>query len=413
MFFSEFQHPSTRIKGSYSNKLEGKRILLGITGSIAASQSSTIARELIRHGAIVKPVMTSDALRMIGKDLMWWATGEEPITTITGNLEHISVAGVMNKPVDLMLIAPATTNTVAKLAAGIADTPVTLIASSLLGKKIPIMVLCVGHEDLMNSPSVQTALKTIKKYGCILIEPQREEGKSKVPDLQDIIQEVMVTLGNTEFKKKHFIITTGPTREYLDDVRFISNPASGLTGIELSKEAQIRGAEVELVIGPTQLSSPRSIQRSNVISTQEMIDTVLNSLKKHPDAIVILSAALADFQPDEVKKGKIKSGSELILNLKPTAKLSDLVKKEFPTSTLVLYKAESGISSDELVKRAYTKLKNCNADLVVANDISKENAGFGKTTNNGFIVEKSGKSTPFSGSKTAISQMIIDTIRDL
>ena len=224
---------------------------MGITGSVASFLSPMIARELIRLGATVIPVMSQDAERFIGKDLMWWATGVEPITKVTGKLEHISLAGVMNEPADLMLIAPATTNTVAKLATGIADTSVTLIASSLQGKKIPIMVLCVAHEDLTNSEAVEDALKTLKKRGIHIIEPERSEGKAKAPGISDIIFEALDHLTAKNLAKRNVIVTGGPTREYLDQVRFISNASSGLTGIELAKEAQLQGAKVHLVLGPT------------------------------------------------------------------------------------------------------------------------------------------------------------------
>ena len=157
-----FVHPSMRIKSTYSKLLEGKRIGLGITASVAAFLSPEIARKLIRHGAEVIPIMTENSLTMVGKDLMWWATGVEPIIQVTGNLEHISMAGVMNKPLDLMIIAPCTTNTLAKISNGIADTSVTLIASSLSGKGIPMLILAVAHQDLINSPPIQKAITVFR-----------------------------------------------------------------------------------------------------------------------------------------------------------------------------------------------------------------------------------------------------------
>ncbi|MHA2029789.1 MAG: flavoprotein, partial [Candidatus Kariarchaeaceae archaeon] len=182
--FSDNNHPSTKIQSSYSNRLNGKRILLGITGSIASFLSPKLARELMRHGADVIPIMTKSALTMVGKDLLWWATGNEPIIEVTGNLEHIQFAGVMNKPADLMIIMPCTTNTAAKLAGGISDTSVTLIATTIRGKDIPIIIMCVAHEDLIKSPPVQESLIKLKESGIVVLDPIIEEGKAKVPDIE-------------------------------------------------------------------------------------------------------------------------------------------------------------------------------------------------------------------------------------
>ncbi|MFV2016753.1 MAG: bifunctional phosphopantothenoylcysteine decarboxylase/phosphopantothenate--cysteine ligase CoaBC, partial [Candidatus Heimdallarchaeota archaeon] len=325
----ENQHPSSKIHSSYSDRLEGKQILLGITGSIASFLSPTLARELMRHGANVFPVMTKSALTMVGKDLMWWATGNEPIIDVTGNLEHIRYAGVMNKPADLMLIMPCTTNTAAKLASGISDTSVTLIANTIRGRNIPIMVMCVAHEDLIKSPPVQESLSKLTNSGIKILSPVLEEGKAKVPDIKDIVMSVFQILESKEYIGKNFIITAGPTREYIDDVRFISNPSSGKTGIELAKEAMYHGATVDLVLGPTQLKAPHRVNLHNVISSKDMTKKCLELLHTNPSSFVILSAAMADFTLDK-KSGKIKSGDNLELTLKPTAKLSSQIKKEFP-----------------------------------------------------------------------------------
>ena len=171
-------HPSRKIYKSYSDILKGKRIIFGITGSVAAYKSPEIARELIRHGAEIIPVMTKDGEKMIGKNLIWWATGVEPITAISGDLEHISLAGVMNEPADMMIIIPSTTNTIAKLANGITDNAVSLIANSIMGKGIPLMVLCVAHIDLINSPANKKNLERLRDWGVKIIEPVVDEGKA-------------------------------------------------------------------------------------------------------------------------------------------------------------------------------------------------------------------------------------------
>lgn len=406
-------HPSTRIKGTYSNILEGKRIALGITGSVASFLSPQIARELIRHGAEIIPMFSKDGERFVGKDLLWWATGTEPITEVTGDLEHISLAGVMNDPVDLMLIAPTTTNTVAKLAAGVADTPVTLIASSLNGKGIPIMTLCVAHIDLINSPPVQEALTKLRSWGINTLDPVIEEGKAKVPEIEDIIFEVMETVSEKTLSGTTVLVTGGPTREYIDNVRYITNGSSGRMGIEIAKRAQLAGATTQLLLGHTKLQPPRRIKTAHVLTTQEMVDEMLAMLDKTPNATVILSSAMADFTPAEVTSGKIKSGKTLSIELKPTTKLSDLIKIKYPQSKLVLFKAEWDVSKEKLAESAKQKLEKCNADLIIANDLARPDAGFDAISNHVILMDKTGDYHEIKDSKSDIAKIIIDELHNL
>jgi phosphopantothenoylcysteine decarboxylase/phosphopantothenate--cysteine ligase len=403
-------HPSKRISGTISNRLQGKKVVLGITGSIAAFKAPEIARELIRLGADVIPVMSEAASQMIGEDLMWWATGNKPITKVTGRLEHISLAGVMDTPADIFLIAPCTTNTIAKLATGIADTPVTLIASSLHGKGIPIMVLGVAHEDLINSPSVQNALGILQKQGIYIIEPEYLEGKAKVPDLQEIIFEVLTVLTPKTLQDKTVIVSGGPTREYIDNVRFISNSSSGRTGVEIAKEAYMHGADVWLVLGPSSISIPRKINIERVNSSQEMANAMLEKIKLHPNSTVVLSAAMADFTPKDIKMGKIKSGKEMSIDLVPTSKLSDQIKPQFPKCNLILFKAEWGLKKDELIERAKNKLLQCDAEGIIANDLSKPDVGFEVATNHVFFISKEGKVEELQESKSNLARIIISKL---
>ncbi len=408
-----FQHPSKRILSTISDKLKGKKIVLGITGSVASFKAIEIARELIRRGADVIPVITSAGKDMIGEDLLWWATGNKPISKITGKLEHIIFTGVMNNPVDLMLIAPCTTNTIAKLAAGIADTTVTLIGSSLQGKGIPIAILSVAHEDLYNSPPVMNAIKLLKKRGISFIEPVIGEGKAKVPEIEDIIFETIDILNDKTLIRKPFVITGGPTREYIDQVRFISNSSSGLTGIEIAKEAYLLGAQVKLVLGPSNLKVPRKIPVNHVITSQDMTNETIRYLKKNPEAVVILSAAMADFKPEQIIDGKIKSGNDLSINLLPTLKLSNELKSKFPKCKLVLFKAEWGLSKDELIESAMKKLTECSADFIVANDLSRPESGFEGIKNHVIIINKDGTNSEFKETKMKLASIILNHIQNV
>ena len=406
-------HPSRKIYKSYSDILKGKRIIFGITGSVAAYKSPEIARELIRHGAEIIPVITKDGEKMIGKNLIWWATGVEPITAISGNLEHISLAGVMNEPADMMIILPSTTNTIAKLANGITDNAVSLIANSIMGKGIPLMVLCVAHIDLINSPANKKNLERLSDWGVKIIEPVVDEGKAKVPKLDDIIFDIMTGMSNKDLNDMNIIVTGGPTREYIDKIRYITNGSSGRMGIEIARIAMINGANTKLLLGHSKLETPRSMRAKRVSTTDDMIKEMMKLLRESPNSVVILSSAMADFTPQEPFEGKIKSGETVEIKLLPTDKLSNLIKKEFPDTKLVLFKAEWGVSKEVLIERAMLKMKNCDADLMIANDISRPEGGFDAISNHVLMIKKDKSIEEINDTKLEIASKILDEVKYL
>ena len=406
-------HPSRKIYKSYSDILKGKRIIFGITGSVAAYKSPEIARELIRHGAEIIPVITKDGEKMIGKNLIWWATGVEPITAISGNLEHISLAGVMNEPADMMIILPSTTNTIAKLANGITDNAVSLIANSIMGKGIPLMVLCVAHIDLINSPANKKNLERLSDWGVKIIEPVVDEGKAKVPKLDDIIFDIMTGMSNKDLNDMNIIVTGGPTREYIDKIRYITNGSSGRMGIEIARIAMINGANTKLLLGHSKLETPRSMRAKRVSTTDDMIKEMMKLLRENPNSVVILSSAMADFTPQEQFEGKIKSGETVEIKLLPTDKLSNLIKKEFPDTKLVLFKAEWDVSKEVLIERAMLKMKNCDADLMIANDISRPEGGFDAISNHVLMIKKDKSIEEIDDTKLEIARKILDEVKYL
>ena len=403
-------HPSNRIVGTKSHRLLGKKILLGITGSVAAFMSPQIARELMRHGAHVVPVMSRESQRLIGPDLMWWATANKPITEITGDIEHIRFAGVMNRPVDAFLIAPCTTNSLNKIATGIADTPVTLIAATLIGKGIPVIISYVGHEDLVNNATTQKNIRQLEEMGVKIIHPVRVEGKAKIPSPEELTAHIFKSFMPQALQEIPVIITGGPTREPIDNVRFVTNAASGRTAISLAEEAYLYGATPKLVLGPTLLEPPTYVETHHVVTTQEMTDTTLNLIRENPRSLVILSAAMADFRPKSAKKGKTKSTAGFKVELEPTEKLVDQVKKIAPESVLVIFKAEWSVDRDTLVQRAIDRMRKANADYVVANDLSKPGAGFGTETNHVLVINKAGRIRELKGLKRTVAQHLFEQI---
>ena len=409
-FEIEFTHPSTKILSSKSTRLLGKKIVLGVTGSVAAFLAPQIARELIREGATVISVLSPDALGLIGKNLMWWATGIEPITKITGKLEHISLAGVMNRPADLMLIIPCTTNSVAKIATGIADTPVTLIASSLFGKGIPLQLLVVGHSDLYNSPPIQSAISMLKERGVFFIEPDIIEGKAKIPALEETLFYIFKKLTPQYLLGRKVIITGGSTREYIDGIRFITTGASGLTGVSLAKEAMLYGADVTLILGDTRIPIPKFLNTITTTSYKDMTEKTINEITDIKNPLVILSAAMADFYSKEIFSGKVKSSRELTVKLIPAPKLSDKIKLVNDSCDLIIFKAEWDVGMEALVASARKKIQETKARLAIANDISNKEEGFGTISNTVFLISKIGKVKKIHGRKQDIALEIIQYI---
>lgn len=302
------------IKGSKSSKLAGKEIVLGITGSIAAVESVKLSRELMRHGAEVYAVMSEDAKKIVHPYALEFGTGNPVVDEITGKVEHVSYAGDHDKKCHLILIAPATANTISKIAAGIDDTPVTTVVSTGFGK-IPIIIVPAMHSSMYNNPIIAENIEKLKKYGVEFLTPQFEENKAKLPEIEDIVAAVIKRLSVKDFEGKKVLVTAGPTIEKIDDVRFITNKSSGLMGIKLAEEFDMRGAEVILILGPTQLNS--YVKTHHVETYEEMFKEVMSN--KDVD-IAIFAAATSDFHVDNYLTGKISSNKSFNITLTQTKK---------------------------------------------------------------------------------------------
>ncbi|MBR4158673.1 MAG: bifunctional phosphopantothenoylcysteine decarboxylase/phosphopantothenate--cysteine ligase CoaBC, partial [Spirochaetia bacterium] len=243
-------HPSFDIIGTAGSELAGKRIVLCITGSVACVRSSEVARLLMRHGAAVYPVMTESACKLIGPDLIEWACGYKPVTTLTGAVEHVALAGNVSDKADLILVCPSTANTIGKIAGGIDDTPVTTVVTTALGERIPVMVVPAMHEPMYRHPFVLENIQKLKKAGITVMMPRVEEGKAKIPENADIYQTVCSVLADkAKLNGKKILITAGRTVEYIDPVRVITNNSSGKMGFALAQAASDMGAEVTVVYG--------------------------------------------------------------------------------------------------------------------------------------------------------------------
>ncbi len=384
-------HPSKDIIQTRGTELKEKRIVLCITGSVAAVQCPEIARQLMRHGAEVFAVMSPMAHKIIYPYLMEWATGNHVVTELTGKIEHVALAGEHDNKADLILVAPATANTISKIAAGIDDTTVTSVASTAFGSKIPIVIVPAMHESMYRHPILDENIKKLKALGVEFVGPRIEEGKAKIAETEEILEVVIRKLSaSKDFAGMKILVTAGPTLEYIDPVRVVTNKSSGLMGIEVTREALLRGAEVTLIYGPGTATPPKEARVIRVETTKEMYVAVVSELKSQKYNVVIAAAAAADWTPRKHFDYKVPTRETSTLNVKlePTPKIIDIVKKISSEAFLVPFKAEYNVSDRELIKNAYERLKEAKADLIVANDVARKGVGFGVETNEIFIVDK-------------------------
>ena len=360
-------HPSLDIVNSHGVELTGKRIVLCVAGSVAAYKAIELARLLMRHGADVKCVTSNAVTKLIQPEYFKWATGNNVITKLTGELEHIKLADYNQS--DLIVVYPATANTLGKLANGIDDTPVSTVLTVGFGSKIPIVMCLAMHTSMYENLAVKKNIKFLKNK-IQFLSPKMIEGKAKSPEPEDVLENILKKFGfSSKLKNKKVLITAGPTIEQIDPIRAITNQSSGKTGVSLASELISAGAKVTLIYGPGREKPPKGAKIINVLSSKEMYAIVKSELKKKFD-IVIMAAAIADYVPTVQNKKKIKS-SKLTINisLKKAPKIIDQIKKYQKNVFLVGFKAEINLTKSQLIKSAKKKLKESSADMIIANDI--------------------------------------------
>lgn len=394
--------------------LKGKKIVLGITGSIAAYKSCLIIRELIKRGAEVQVVITP--------------AGKEFITPITlSALTHKPVIseffsqrdGTWNSHVDLglwadaMLIAPCTASTIGKMAGGVAD---NMLITTYLSMKAPVFVAPAMDLDMFAHPSTQQNLKRLQEYGNIIIEPQKGflasglEGKGRMEEPEIIAEILEHHFDNKpqELKGKKIVITAGPTYEKIDPVRFIGNYSSGKMGFAIAEEFASRGAEVTLVAGPSRLSvSDSRIKRVDVTSAREMCVAALDASGSAD--YVVLAAAVADYAPAEVSDKKIKreNKDEVTLRLVRNPDIAAAIGERKNGQVLVGFALET----DNEVENAVKKLKKKNLDWIVLNSLRDPEAGFMKDTNKITMLSADGETLKFGAkSKAEVAKDIVDVV---
>ena len=383
-------HPANNVepKGDY---LKGKKIWLGVTGSVSCVETVGITRELLRYGAEVTIVANRAALELVGEKALEFACGKPIIKEITGQVEHV-IAG---HEADLLMIVPCCATSLGKMVNGIGDNPPMLVALTCIGAKTPLIVAPSMDRNMSKSVIVQKNIKEVKKFATI-VEPIMVEGKAKLPTKERLVAEACKIAGPRKLTGSKILIIGGGSSEPIDDVRVISNKSSGYMATVLSETAYAMGADIDLCLGNA-VHKPGEWIKINRFST---LSELKNMIKGKYDAVIV-PAALSDFIPKKVK-GKLDSSKPVSLEMKKAPKIIDQIRKNHK-GLLYTFKLGSKISDDELIKRAKLLLKK--SDCVVANF----SEAMGATDSKAAIVDQNNTEW-FKESKIDLSKRILEKI---
>lgn len=386
-------------------------IVLGVTGGIAAYKTPDLVRRLRDAGADVRVIVTPHATRFVaplalatvsthGVIIDQWGDPEK------GGVDHIELA----RWAELLLIAPATANIIAKLAVGIADDALSTYA---IAHRAPILIAPAMNSSMLQHATVVQNLQTLRARGVEMIDSETgplaegEEGPGRLADIPVIVDRVKQMFRPKDLQGRSILVTAGPTREAIDPVRFLSNRSSGKMGYAIAEAARRRGANVTLVSGPTSLVPPAGISVSQVTTASQMHDAVMHNLVGKQ--IVIKAAAVADYAPAKSASQKIKKeqGSELTVTFEKTPDILESISKVSPRPFVVAFAAET----EALEANAREKLMRKNADLIVANDVADPSIGFDSDQNEVLVIARDGKSTKIARApKLAIANRILDLV---
>ncbi|MGA2332099.1 MAG: bifunctional phosphopantothenoylcysteine decarboxylase/phosphopantothenate--cysteine ligase CoaBC [Syntrophales bacterium] len=392
--------------------LKDKKIVLGITGGIAAYKSAELTREFVKKGAMVRVIMTKNATAFITPLTLQTLSGHPVFTDMFApmadfDMAHISLA----EYADIIVIAPATANVIGKIAAGLAD---DILTTTVMATKAPVLICPAMNVNMYNNAIVKENIGRLTARGHMFMAPGygelacKAEGYGRLPEIPDIVEEVESILTPKDLKGEKILVTAGPTREPFDPVRYITNYSSGKMGYALAIAAKRRGAQVTLISGPTALPTPRDIKFIPVASAVHMRDAVMDHLDSA--TVVIKAAAVADYRPSLRSAAKIKKGDGLDLQLERNPDIILEVGRKKGSRILVGFAVET----ENLVENARNKMKKKNMDIIVANDVTKEGAGFGYDTNIIKILNPEGgiENIPLM-SKMEVADRILDRVKKI
>ena len=389
-------------------------IVLCVTGSIAATETIKLAREFRRQGHSVKAFMTKEATKIIHPNALEFATGQEVVVELTGKIEHVKYSQT-----DLILVAPATANTISKFAYKISDNPVNTLLITALGHDTPIVFVPSMHDSMYDA--VSENVEKLKQEGIKFVNPRIDEGKAKFPAIEDIVLESLRAINLDKVEKgmaeeglskiagKNVLISLGGTFEEIDPIRGISNRSSGRMGLELAKEAFIRGANLTILAAHHEVTIPKVLDVINTESSVLMTERIEELIPDYD--IFISTAAISDFTPINKEEFKISSSYNLSLEFEPVSKIIQKIKEINEDIFLVGFKAEYNISEEKMIKCAKTQMQDAGTDLVVANDVSHKGCEFGSETNEVILVSDEIKKIALN-SKKEIAKSIFDEISE-
>jgi phosphopantothenoylcysteine decarboxylase / phosphopantothenate---cysteine ligase len=395
-----------------ADALRGRTVLLGVSGGIAAYKVANVARQLVAAGADVRVVMTASAARFVGPDTFATLTGNPVHSSLweePGSVLHVELAHAA----DVALVAPATANSIAKLAHGMAD---DLLSATLLEAACPLVIAPAMHSGMWEHPATRGNVLILEERGVRFVGPgsgalaHGDEGVGRLAEAADIVAAVASAVSKGgDLSGRTLLITAGPTHEPLDPVRFIGNRSSGKMGIALATEAVARGAEVHLVLGPGTAGPPPGADAVNVTTAEEMRAAVMEQVE-HADAVV-MAAAVADFRPATEAHGKLKKEAGAPqLSLVPTPDILRELGDRRDGGILVGFAAETS----DLEGSGRRKLAEKGLDLIVVNEVGRAGTGFGSDTNNAMILARDGRDEPMrTWTKRRLASAICDRVAEL
>jgi phosphopantothenoylcysteine decarboxylase / phosphopantothenate---cysteine ligase len=393
--------------------LIGKRIVLGVTGSIAAYKAVGLLRTLVREGASVRVVMTQSAMKFV-TPLTFEVLSGHPVSTDLFKAHQAMKHLALPEQADAIVIAPATANCLAKSALGLGD---DLLSTMLLTAQCPIIVAPAMDGGMWTHPSVREHVGTLRTRGTIVVEPEEGPlasgriGLGRLAEEGTILEAIQAALApRRDWQGHRLLVSAGPTQEPIDPVRFISNRSSGKMGYAIAEAAQARGAQVVLVTGPTALPIPRGIEVIAVATAEEMTKAL--SVRLAWSTTVIMAAAVADFRPKHPAPQKIKQQGKIVqtLDLERTTDILASLSNRRTTQLMVGFAAET----HDLIAHAKGKLTAKGLDLIVANDVTMEGGGFGSDKNAATLIDRQGAMTALPlMSKRALADAILDRVQEL
>ena len=393
--------------------MEKKTVVIGVCGGIAAYKACDIVSKLKKLDLNVHVIMTKSACEFVAPMTFQTLSQNFAITDMfeepkTWDVEHISLA----KKADTFLIVPATANVIGKIAGGIAD---DMLTTTVMATKAPVIIAPAMNTNMYENPIVQDNIEKLKGYGDKFVEPASgrlacgDLGRGKLADVDDIVHEVYVSLfGSDDLNGMKITVTAGPTVEDIDPVRYITNRSSGKMGYSIAKRAIMRGAEVTLISGPTSLDRPRGVHKFAQTSSAESLYNAVNDNFEDCDAL-IQSAAVADYKPKNYSKKKVKKkDGDLSIELARTKDVAKEMGKIKADKVLVGFAAET----NDLLQNAQRKIESKNLDFIVANDLTKEGAGFNTDTNIVKIIDADGNMEDYPKmSKEDVADIILDKVK--